>query len=102
MLSRASPGISFKTQLLYVIVFICRYVDLVTAPHYSLYNTVMKVFFIASSVYTLYLIKVKYRCVCFPAHCEGGSDGRRAQPNGHQSKALANRRSSAACPNTAD
>lgn len=56
-------GISFKTQLLYVIVFLCRYVDLVTSPHVSVYNTVMKLFFIGSSIYTLYLIKVKFRSV---------------------------------------
>lgn len=59
--TRRSTGISFKTQLLYVVVFLCRYVDLFTTPHYSLYNTVMKLFFIGSSVYTLYLIKVKFR-----------------------------------------
>ena len=55
-----------------MIVFICRYVDLVTAPHYSLYNTIMKVFFIASSVYTLYLIKVKFRCVLACHRHRGG------------------------------
>ena len=53
-------GISFKTQALYVGVFVTRYLDLFY--HYvSLYNSVMKLFFIASSCYILYLMKIKYR-----------------------------------------
>lgn len=53
-------GISFKTQLLYAIVFMTRYLDL-AVHYYSLYNTCMKIFFIVSSVYILYLMKVKFR-----------------------------------------
>lgn len=71
-----------------MIVFVCRYVDLVTAPHYSLYNTIMKVFFIASSVYTLYLIKVKFRSVSSLASSSGarrGSQGKRAGGSGAES-----------------
>ena len=53
-------GISFKTQALYVGVFLTRYLDLFF--HYvSIYNSVMKLFFIGSSCYILYLMKVKYR-----------------------------------------
>lgn len=37
-----------------------RYLDL-TFHFISLYNTCMKIFFIASSVYILYLMRVKYR-----------------------------------------
>jgi ER lumen protein retaining receptor len=69
VLSRASvnsigplfcTGISFKTQALYVVVFLTRYLDLFT--HFvSIYNSVMKVFFIASSCHVLYLMKIKYR-----------------------------------------
>ncbi|KAJ3576554.1 hypothetical protein NP233_g341 [Leucocoprinus birnbaumii] len=58
--SRSCRGISFKTQALYVAVFVTRYLDLFW--HYvSLYNSVMKLFFIASSCYTLYLMKDKFR-----------------------------------------
>ncbi|BGP21656.1 ER lumen protein retaining receptor [Rhodotorula toruloides] len=59
--SRSARGISFKTQLIYLIVFCTRYLDLLTGPYISLYNTVMKLFFIGSSAYVLYLMKVKYR-----------------------------------------
>jgi len=51
-------GISFKTQLLYVIVFCCRYIDIFWNFH-SLYNTVMKIVFIMSASATAYLIKMK-------------------------------------------
>jgi ER lumen protein retaining receptor len=55
-------GISFKTQALYVTVFITRYLDLFY--HWvSLYNTLMKVVFVASSCYILYLMKYRFRSV---------------------------------------
>ena len=54
------PGISFKTQALYATVFITRYLDLLY-EWVSLYNFTMKVFFIASSCYILYLMKMRYR-----------------------------------------
>lgn len=53
-------GISFKTQLLYAVVFLTRYLDLVI-KRVSIYNTVMKLFFIASSLYILYLMRFKYK-----------------------------------------
>ena len=56
-------GISFKTQALYATVFISRYLDLFY-EWVSLYNFTMKIFFIASSCYILYLMKFKYRCAC--------------------------------------
>ncbi|GAA6001700.1 hypothetical protein JCM10207_002273 [Rhodosporidiobolus poonsookiae] len=65
--SRSARGISFKTQLLYLTVFLTRYVDLLTGPHISLYNTVMKLFFIGSSAYILFLMKVKFRPTQDPA-----------------------------------
>lgn len=49
-------GISFKSQILYVMVFCTRYVDLFWNFH-SLYNTCMKVFFIGATVATVYLMK---------------------------------------------
>jgi hypothetical protein len=42
------------------------YVDLLTGPYISLYNTVMKLFFIGSSAFVLYLMKFKFRFVSFP------------------------------------
>ncbi|KIK02442.1 hypothetical protein K443DRAFT_517005 [Laccaria amethystina LaAM-08-1] len=58
--TRSCRGISFKTQALYVAVFVTRYLDLFFR-YVSLYNSVMKLFFIASSCYILYLMKYKYR-----------------------------------------
>lgn len=55
-------GISFKTQALYVLVFVTRYIDLFFR-WISLYNFVMKIFFIASSCYILYLMKYRFRSV---------------------------------------
>ncbi|GAA5994853.1 Erd2p [Rhodotorula paludigena] len=65
--TRSVRGVSFKTQLLYLIVFLTRYVDLLTGPHISLYNTVMKLFFIGSSAYVVYLMRVKFRPTQDPA-----------------------------------
>jgi ER lumen protein retaining receptor len=59
--SRSCRGISFKTQALYLTVFVTRYLDLLTGPYVSFYNTVMKLFFIGSTAYTLFLMKVKFR-----------------------------------------
>ncbi|KAF9649503.1 ER lumen protein retaining receptor [Thelephora ganbajun] len=58
--TRSCRGISFKTQALYVAVFITRYLDLLWS-WVSLYNFIMKLFFIGSSCYVLYLMKVKFR-----------------------------------------
>ncbi|GAA6058724.1 hypothetical protein JCM10212_003412 [Sporobolomyces blumeae] len=64
--SRSVRGISFKTQVLYLAVFVTRYLDLLTS-YVSLYNTLMKVFFIASASYVVYLMRVKYRPTQDPA-----------------------------------
>jgi ER lumen protein retaining receptor len=45
----SSLGISLKTQELYALVFLTRYLDLFT-DFISVYNTVMKLVFIASSL----------------------------------------------------
>ncbi|CDS10101.1 Putative ER lumen protein retaining receptor(Fragment) [Lichtheimia ramosa] len=63
--SKSCVGISFKTQMLYTIVFMTRYLDL-TFHFISIYNTCMKIFFIASSVYILYLMRVKYKATYDP------------------------------------
>ncbi|SPO30896.1 probable ERD2 - ER lumen protein-retaining receptor [Ustilago trichophora] len=64
-LSKSCRGISFKTQLLYTVVFVTRYLDLFHEN--SLYRFIMKLFFIGSSVYVLYLMKVKFRPTHDPA-----------------------------------
>ena len=56
-----AAGISFKTQLLYAVVFVTRYVNLFQP--FSLYLISMKIFFIGSSLYILYLMRFKFRCV---------------------------------------
>ncbi|KAF9940141.1 endoplasmic reticulum retention protein [Modicella reniformis] len=63
--TRSVAGISFKTQALYAGVFLTRYTDLVT-QFVSLYNTTMKVFFIATSLYIVYLMKFKFKATNDP------------------------------------
>lgn len=63
--SRSVKGISFRTQMLYLVVFATRYLDLVIGPWYSVYNTIMKLFFLGSSAWIVYLMRVKYRCIPF-------------------------------------
>jgi len=48
-------GISGKSQILFALVFTTRYLDLFTS-FISVYNTVMKVFFVGSSYVTVYFI----------------------------------------------
>lgn len=59
--TRSCRGISFKTQALYVGVFCARYLDLLTFEFVSVYNVIMKLFFIGSSVYILYLMRLRFR-----------------------------------------
>ncbi len=56
--TRNCIGVSAKTQELYVVVFCLRYLDLFMY-YISLYNTLMKIAFIASAAYTVYLVKYK-------------------------------------------
>lgn len=51
-------GISLKTQQLYLLVFLCRYLDLFTS-FYSLYNTLFKIFYILASGAICWLIMFK-------------------------------------------
>ena len=71
--TRSCRGISFKTQVLYLVVFLTRYVDLVTEDRVSVYNTLMKLFFIGSTGYTLYLMRLRFRCV-FGKHLQVKAD----------------------------
>ncbi|KAJ1912243.1 endoplasmic reticulum retention protein [Tieghemiomyces parasiticus] len=58
--TKSCAGLSLKTQLLYFIVFATRYLDLFTR-YYGLYNSLMKLFFIGTSAYIVYLMYMKYR-----------------------------------------
>lgn len=54
--SKNATGVSIKTQELYLIVFITRYLDLFT-HYYNLYNTSMKVLYISATAYIIYMVK---------------------------------------------
>lgn len=58
--TRSCAGISGKSQILFLIVYITRYLDLVTT-FISVYNTVMKVVFIGASLATVFLMFAKFR-----------------------------------------
>ncbi|XP_014672890.1 PREDICTED: ER lumen protein-retaining receptor 2 [Priapulus caudatus] len=58
--TRSCAGISGKSQILFALVYTTRYLDLFTS-FISPYNTAMKVFFIASSYATIYLIYLKFK-----------------------------------------
>lgn len=53
-------GISGKSQILFAVVYTTRYLDLVTT-YVSLYNTLMKIVFIAAAYATIYLIYIKFK-----------------------------------------
>ncbi|KAA3482065.1 ER lumen protein-retaining receptor A-like [Gossypium australe] len=55
--TKSCSGISLKTQELYALVFLARYLDLFT-DFVSVYNTVMKVVFIVSSVAIVWCMRV--------------------------------------------
>eukprot|EP00794_Sanderia_malayensis_P008998 gene8998-9959_t len=58
--SRSCAGISGKSQIMFALVFLTRYLDLVTS-FISIYNTTMKIIFIATSLATVYLVYVKFK-----------------------------------------
>lgn len=53
-------GISGKSQILFALVFLSRYLDLFTT-FISPYNTIMKLFFISTSIGTVYLMYFKFK-----------------------------------------
>lgn len=53
---RTAAGISLKTQFLYALVFSTRYIDLFFV-YVSAYNTLMKLFFLATSWHICYLMR---------------------------------------------
>ncbi|XP_009075396.1 PREDICTED: ER lumen protein-retaining receptor 2, partial [Acanthisitta chloris] len=58
--NKIPSGISGKSQLLFALVFTTRYLDLFTS-FISLYNTSMKLIYIACSYATVYLIYMKFK-----------------------------------------
>ena len=54
--TKNAAGISIKTQELYLLVFITRYLDLFTT-FYSLYNTLMKILYISFTAYIIYMVR---------------------------------------------
>ncbi|KAF2161506.1 hypothetical protein M409DRAFT_28233 [Zasmidium cellare ATCC 36951] len=60
--SSSASGISFKSQFLYLVVYVTRYLDLLwTDPTKSLWNTTFKIVFIGAQVYTVYLMLNDYK-----------------------------------------
>ncbi|XP_017886996.1 ER lumen protein-retaining receptor [Ceratina calcarata] len=58
--TRSCAGISGKSQILFAIVYITRYLDLITT-YISAYNMFMKIIFIATSIAIVYLMYVKFK-----------------------------------------
>ncbi|KAI5698635.1 hypothetical protein M8J75_009641 [Diaphorina citri] len=58
--TRSCAGISGKSQFLFAIVYTARYLDLFTS-YVSVYNSFMKIVFIAASYGTVYLMYIKFK-----------------------------------------
>lgn len=54
--NKSCAGVSCRTQEIYAIVFICRYLDLLWT-FISVYNSAMKSLFIVSTIYLIYLMR---------------------------------------------
>jgi len=67
--AKSCTGISLKSQELYLIVFLTRYMDIFW-NFISLYNTMMKLLFISTTVYVIYMMREQLRMT------------RTAEPNG--------------------
>ncbi|QIX01515.1 hypothetical protein AMS68_007032 [Peltaster fructicola] len=60
--SSSASGISFKSQFLYTLVYVTRYLDLLwTDPTRSLWNTTLKIVFISTQCYVVYLMLNDYK-----------------------------------------
>mmetsp|Transcript_6217 Transcript_6217/g.7577 ORF Transcript_6217/g.7577 Transcript_6217/m.7577 type:complete len:224 (+) Transcript_6217:225-896(+) len=60
--SRSVEGLSLKTQELYLLVFVTRYIDLLLPHHWSwlvIYNTIMKIIYISASATIVYYFRFK-------------------------------------------
>jgi len=69
-IAKQAAGISLKTQELFLIVFIARYLDLFTT-YYSIYNSVMKVLYIGSTAYIVHMIRFQEP---FKGHYDSSQD----------------------------
>ncbi len=59
--NKSAEGVSLLTQLLYILVFGTRYLDLLwVPPWYSWWNTVLKIFYMGSSAYIVWLMMRVY------------------------------------------
>lgn len=59
--NKSAEGVSLLTQLLYILVFITRYLDLFwVPPSWSIWNFVLKIFYITSSAYIVFLMMRVY------------------------------------------
>ncbi|EMC99523.1 hypothetical protein BAUCODRAFT_144935 [Baudoinia panamericana UAMH 10762] len=59
--NQSAEGVSLLTQLLYILVFVNRYWDLFwTPPGWSVWNFILKIFYIASSAYIVFLMMRVY------------------------------------------
>ncbi|MCJ1319362.1 endoplasmic reticulum retention protein [Xylographa vitiligo] len=65
--SHSASGISFKSQALYLIVYVTRYLDIFWTFTSSAWNTSFKLLFLGSSAYTVYLMINDYK----PTHDPG-------------------------------
>ncbi|KAL5326112.1 hypothetical protein ACEPPN_007250 [Leptodophora sp. 'Broadleaf-Isolate-01'] len=59
--TNSCSGISFKSQALYLMVYVTRYIDLFWTFGDSAYNTIFKLLFLSSSGYTIYLMTTAYK-----------------------------------------
>lgn len=81
MMLTGEKGVSLITQALYILVFITRYIDLFYVPPLtSIWNFVLKIFYIASSVYIIFIMMRVYartrereKAWKLGAYCLGGS-----------------------------
>jgi len=65
--TKSCAGVSFKSQVLYLIVYVTRYLDLFYYFTRSFYNSMFKIVFIASAAYTIYLMTHDYKPTHDPA-----------------------------------
>lgn len=56
--TRNCLGLSYRTQEIYLVVFLTRYWDLFLY-FISLYNTTMKILYISSTLFIIFLMKIK-------------------------------------------
>lgn len=53
-------GLSYKTQELFLVVFLTRYSDMILEMHWgSVYFNVMRILFVAVTAYTIYVMRFK-------------------------------------------